>query len=332
MIEFIWPLMFLLLPLPILVRMLSGSNSQAALSVPNMDYFHTDKTPSGKSSSGWRLILLWIAWILLITAASRPEWIGEPVNLSVTGRDMIMAVDVSGSMNTEDMELHKRQVNRLVVVKSVVSEFLEQRQGDRVGLILFGSNAYLQAPLTFDLNTVTKFLTEAPVGIAGGKTAIGDAIGLAVKRLRERPESTRLLILLTDGASNAGEIEPIKAAELASHANVKIHTIGVGSNEMQVSGFLGAFSPRKINPSADLDEETLTRIAEATGGEYFRAHNTVELREIYALIDSLEPVEQDPEVFRPTQSLFVWPLGSAWLVVIVLYLSLLLSNTRAVKT
>ncbi len=322
MIEFIWPLCFLVLPVPLLIRLVSGSNSQAALFVPNLSYFYVDSTPSRSPSSGWRLILLWLAWFLLICAAARPQWVGEPVNLSVSGRDMIIAVDVSGSMNTEDMQLNNQAVNRLVVVKSVVTEFLNRRQGDRVGLILFGSNAYLQAPLTFDLKTVSKFLMEAPVGIAGGKTAIGDAIGLGVKRLRERPESTRLLILLTDGSNNVGEIEPVKAAELASHAGVKIHTIGVGSDEMSMSGFLGAFGPRVVNPSADLDEETLTRIAKATNGTYFRAHNTEELRKIYALIDALEPVEQDPEMFHPTIALFIWPLGTAWLILVCLMLSL----------
>jgi len=331
-IEFIWPLCFLLMPIPLLIRLLSGSNSQAALSVPDLEYFSMDSLPGKKPSTGWRLILLWLAWLLLVSAAARPEWIGEPVNLSVSGRDMIIAVDVSGSMNTEDMQLNNREVNRLVVVKSVVSEFLDRRQGDRVGLILFGSNAYLQAPLTFDLNTVEKFLSEAPVGIAGGKTAIGDAIGLGVKRLRERPESTRLLILLTDGSNNAGEIEPTKAAELASHAGVKIHTIGVGSDEMSMSGFLGAFGPRVVNPSADLDEETLTQIAQATGGTYFRAHNTEELRNIYSLIDALEPVEQDPEMFHPTIALFVWPLAAAWIVLIGLYLSLLFRAFPRVET
>jgi len=332
MIEFIWPLSFILLPLPLLVRLLSGSSSQAALSVPNLKYFSMDSPPGKKPSTGWRLILLWLAWFLLVCAASRPEWIGEPVNLSVSGRDMIIAVDVSGSMNTEDMQLNNQEVNRLVVVKSVVSEFLNRRQGDRVGLILFGSNAYLQAPLTFDLNTVGKFLSEAPVGIAGGKTAIGDAIGLGVKRLRERPESTRLLILLTDGSNNVGEIEPIKAAELASHASVKIHTIGVGSDEMSMSGFLGAFGPRVVNPSADLDEETLTQIAQATGGTYFRAHNTEELRNIYTLIDALEPVEQDPEMFYPTIALFVWPLAGAWIALVGLYLSLLFRTSISVDS
>jgi Ca-activated chloride channel family protein len=331
-IEFIWPLCFLLLPVPMLIRLLSGSNSQAALFVPNMNYFYVDSTPSRKPSSGWRLILLWLAWALLICAAARPQWVGEPVNLSVSGRDMIIAVDVSGSMNTEDMQLNNQAVNRLVVVKSVVSEFLKRRQGDRVGLILFGSNAYLRAPLTFDLKTVGKFLLEAPVGIAGGKTAIGDAIGLGVKRLRERPESTRLLILLTDGSNNVGEIEPVKAAELASHAGVRIHTIGVGSDEMSMSGFLGAFGPRVVNPSADLDEETLTQIAEATDGSYFRAHNTEELRNIYSLIDALEPVEQDPEMFHPTIALFVWPLGVAWSLLVCLILSLVYRASNRMHT
>ena len=221
----------------------------------------------------------------------------------------MLAIDISGSMSVEDMQLGNQNVDRLTVVKAVISDFVDRRQGDRVGLILFGSNAYLQAPLTFDLESVETLLIEAPVGIAGGKTAIGDAIGLAVKRLRPRPEGDRVLILLTDGASNVGAVTPLKAAELANAAEVRIHTVGVGADEMVVPGLLGLLGQRRVNPSADLDEETLQTIADNTGGQYFRARNTQELAGIYALIDQLEPVEQDAEVFRPRKALFFYPLG-----------------------
>jgi Ca-activated chloride channel family protein len=204
------------------------------------------------------------------------------------------------------------------VVKNVVSEFVEQRQGDRVGLILFGTNAYLQAPLTFDLVSVNRLLTEAPVGIAGGKTAIGDAIGLAVKRLRQRPAGERVLILLTDGANNVGEVEPEKAAELAGIEDITIYTIGVGAESVRMRGLFGALSSTMINPSAELDEETLRAIAGATGGRYFRATNTRELAEIYDLIDALEPIEQEAETYRPITTLYYWPLGAAWMLALLL--------------
>lgn len=239
------------------------------------------------------------------------------MQLPTTGRDLMLAVDISGSMSQEDMELGGQNVNRLLVVKRVVNQFVERRQGDRVGLILFGTQAYLQAPLTFDLTTVNRLLEEAPVGIAGGKTAIGDAIGLAVKRLRSRPESERVLILLTDGANNVGEVAPIKAAELAANHSIKIYTVGVGAESMRVPGLFGSFGARVVNPSADLDEETLTEIARLTDGQFYRARDTRELARIYDAIDDLEPVEQDAETFRPIAVLFHWPLGAALLLIVL---------------
>ena len=207
-------------------------------------------------------------------------------------------------------ERQRRIYRSLNGCKAVVGQFIDARKGDRVGLVLFGTNAYLQAPLTFDLTSVNRLLLEAPVGIAGGKTAIGDAIGLAVKRLRMRPQEDKILILLTDGANNVGEVGPDKAAELAAFDNIKIYTVGVGAEEMRMPGLLG-LGRRITNPSADLDEDTLRRVAETTGGRYFRAKNTQELLGIYQYIDELEPVDQDPETFRPTQALFYWPLGAS---------------------
>ena len=224
-----------------------------------------------------KLIILWLAWILLIAAVARPQWVGEMVSLPTTGRDLMLAIDISGSMATEDMQVNNEYIDRLSVVKAVISQFLDARKGDRVGLVLFGTNAYVQAPLTFDLKSVKKLMIEAPVGIAGGKTAIGDAIGLTVKRLRERQNEEKVVILLTDGANNVGEIPPIKAAELASVDGIKIYTIGVGDEEMRVPSLFGSLAGRTTNPSADLDEETLSKIAEATQGRYFRAKDTIPL-------------------------------------------------------
>ena len=235
----------------------------------------------------------------------------------------MLAVDISGSMEQTDMELNGRAVTRLLAVKKVLNDFLSRRGGDRVGLILFGSQAYLQAPLSFDLKTIETLLMESEIGLAGKSTAIGDAIGLGIKRLRKRPDDQRVLILLTDGANTAGAIEPLKAAELAQMEQLKIYTIGVGATEMTVRGLFGS---RRINPSADLDESTLTAIAEQTGGRYFRARNTAELDEIYRLIDELEPVEQDGEFWRPQRSLLHWPLIG------VLLCSLLLMLQRSIAS
>jgi len=327
MIEWLWPGMFLAAPLPFLLRWMwrGRERNQAALTVPTLDLFGDIPAETGIQEPSHRLQLglLWITWLLLITAGARPQWTGEPVTLPTSGRDLMIAVDISGSMATEDMAINGEYMDRLFVVKAVVSQFVEARKGDRIGLVLFGTNAYLQAPLTFDLTSVNRLLIEAPVGIAGGKTAIGDAIGLAVKRLRLRPQDDKILILLTDGANNVGEVEPEKAAELAASDRIKIYTIGVGAEELLTTGLLG-FGRRITNPSADLDEDTLTKVAQTTGGKYFRARDTQGLQEIYKLIDELEPIDQDPETYRPIQALYFWPLG----IGLLCFAILLLTNLR----
>ena len=317
MIEWLWPWAFAALPLPWLVWRFARPVAQrdAALRVPSLASFaaRADERKGFRLSTG--LALGALAWLSLVVAAARPQLSGPPESLPTTGRDLMLAVDISGSMNTEDMQLDGHPASRLAVVKSVVRDFIAERRGDRVGLVLFGTNAYLQAPLTFDLTTVGQLLDETPVGIAGGKTAIGDAIGLAVKRLRDRPAESRVLILLTDGANNSGEVTPIKAAELSAAEGIRIHTIGVGAEAMRVPGFFG---DRVVNPSADLDEPTLTEIAKKTGGRYFRARDTAELESIYKLLDRLEPAAQDPRTFRPIRVLYYWPLGLSWLCVALL--------------
>ncbi len=331
MIEWLWPWIAVLLPLPLVVRYAfkSRDRSQAALTVPSLGTF-ASADEAGKSEQTdrrWRLPLLWLIWIALLIAVARPQWTGDPITLPTTGRDLMLAVDISGSMATEDMQVNGQYIDRLTVVKAVVGQFVEARQGDRVGLVLFGTNAYLQAPLTFDLKSVNRLLTEAPVGIAGGKTAIGDAIGLAVKRLRLRPQEDKVIIMLTDGANNVGEVEPAKAAELAANDSIKIYTIGVGADEMRMPSLFGSLG-RLTNPSADLDEETLIEIADTTGGQYFRARDTAKLIEIYDLIDELEPIDQDPETYRPIQALYFYPLG----VAVVLFSLLLLADLLPRRT
>jgi Ca-activated chloride channel homolog len=210
--------------------------------------------------------------------------------------------------------LNNMPVNRLTVVKQVASEFIQRRRGDRVGLILFGSRAYQQTPLTFDTETTAQLLMEAEIGLAGRETAIGDAIGLSVKRLREDASAERVLILLTDGANTSGEVQPLQAAEFAARENLTIYTVGVGADEMMVQDFFGT---RTVNPSADLDEDTLRAIAERTNGAYFRARDAQALAEIYERLDELEPVESDQESIRPVDEWFYWPLSLAFLLAMV---------------
>lgn len=326
MISFAWPWFFIVLPLPLLIwRLLpqADETAEAALRVPNLTPFAIRMEGNGHRQMGgrYRLWSAGLAWVLLVTAVAQPLWIGDPVELSRTGRDLMLAVDLSGSMQTEDFEMHGKQMDRLDVVKQIAGQFIERRAGDRLGLILFGSQAYLQTPLTFDRKTVNAMLQESAIGLAGNQTAIGDAIGLAVKQLVQHPEENRVLILLTDGVNDAGEVDPIKAAQLAAKEGLTIYTIGIGADEMLVPSFFGA---QKINPSADLDEKSLSEIAKVTGGRYFRARDTRQLDEIYAMLDKLEPVDRDKHVFRPRKSLFYWPLSAGFLLTALL----LFSNVR----
>lgn len=315
MIEFLWPWAVALLPLPLLVYFLvpQAQRTDAALQVP---FYVVAAGYEGDSSfaqrnARLRRLLLVLMWLALVLAATRPQYFGDPIELPSSGRDLLLAVDISGSMSNEDMQLQGKLTSRLQIVKQIVGQFVERRVGDRLGLILFGDKAYLQVPLTFDRFTVRTLLEETPVGVAGQQTAIGYAIGLAVKRLQDRPAKNRVLILLTDGVNTVGEVEPIQAAKLAAQAGIRIHTIGFGADEMIQRTIFGS---RVTNPSAELDTEGLTQIANLTGGIYQRARSTDELKQIYAALDELEPIEQDKEIYRPTMPLFFYPLTAVLLL------------------
>ena len=325
-----WPWVLLALPLPILVNRLlpeTSSLQDAGLKVPSLGGFAVlaDRSHAEQLLS-WKMWLAVIAWILLVLAAARPERIGDELDVPVSGRNLMLAVDLSGSMDQKDFELGARRVDRLTATKAVASDFISRREGDRIGLILFGERAYLQVPLTLDRETVKVLLLEAFIGLAGEKTAIGDAITLAVKRIHDLEEDPgeQVLVLLTDGANTAGEVQPMKAAELAQQVGLRIYTIGIGAEQLEVASLLGG--SRNINPSADLDEETLTGIAEMTGGRYFRAKDTAGLQDIYRLVDELEPVEEPEAGFRPVKSLYYVPLAGAFALAALLGLSNLVQN------
>lgn len=317
-----WPWMLLALPLPLLARALLApvtESQEAGLKVPSFKGFAVLTNRSEvEQLLNWRVWLAIIAWALLVLAAARPERIGDELDVPVSGRNLMLAVDLSGSMDAKDFELGNRRVDRLTATKAVASDFIERRKGDRIGLILFGERAYLQVPLTLDRETVNILLMEAFIGLAGEKTAIGDAITLAVKRIHDQEAvgDEQILIVLTDGANTAGEIDPIKAAELAQQIGLRIYTIGIGAEQMMVSSITGGLRP--VNPSADLDEETLTRIAAITGGQYFRAKDTAGLQDIYRLLDEMEPVAEPEAGFRPVKSLYYWPLGGAFVLTVFL--------------
>jgi len=313
LIHFAWPWIWVALPLPLLCwyAMKPLKMEDAALKIPF--FRRVNSIEQGVRSRPGNIkiaaALLVLAWLAFLAAAAKPEWVGDPQSIPGKGRDLMVAVDFSDSMATEDMKIKDEYYSRVQVVKYLVGDFLKQRKGDRVGLVLFATHAYLYAPLTFDRDTVDKLLQEADLGMAGRATAIGDAIALAVKRLRERPEGQRTLILLTDGQNTAGELEPLQAADLAARAKVKIYTIGIGADSMVVSrGFIFQHD-EVVKPSADLDEDTLKKIAAKTGGEYFRARDPQELQQIYQQIDKIEPITLDNNIYRPSKTLFYFPLA-----------------------
>jgi Ca-activated chloride channel family protein len=311
MIEFGLPWVLLLLPVPLLVWWLwpAARDTGRALRVP---FYQRVRALPGGGAAGTSargllaLLVKAVAWLLLVAAAAQPQWMGEPQAVQAEGRDLMLALDLSGSMSSEDFAVQGRPIDRFSVVRAVARQFVLDRHGDRVGLVLFGTRAFLQAPVTPDLATVATLLDESEVGLAGEETAIGDAIGLAVKHLHERPADERVLVLLSDGVSNAGVLDPAKAATLAAEAGVRIYTIGVGSRGGAVASLFGQAA---IPSGAELDETTLRAVADTTGGSYFRADDTESLLRVYAEIDKLEPTEGEAEMIRPVRALFFWPLG-----------------------
>ena len=262
-----------------------------------------------------KTLLLWLMWFFMIVALCGPQWVGEPIEQQKEGRNIMLALDLSGSMQQMDMQINQRPVTRLDVVKLAANDFIQKRQGDRLGLILFGTNAYLQTPLTFDRKTVGHMLNDATVGLAGQTTSIGDAIALSVKRLKETSPKSRVMILLTDGSNNSGHLEPMKAADIAKKYHIKIYTIGLGADQQVVNGFFG---PQLYNPSQDLDEPLLKEMSGLTGGKYFRAKDTKQLGQIYQEINALEPVAQDSQQYRPIHPYYHIPLSMAFICLLLL--------------
>lgn len=313
---FAWPWLWLAFPLPWLARWLlpARHSDSDALKVP---YGRRLEAIAGVGGGRGRVTgataLAWLAWFLLCTAAARPQEFGEAIQPPQSGRDLMLALDLSGSMTEADMELGGAVVDRLTAAKAVLADFLDRRAGDRVGLLVFGQRAYVLTPLTLDLDTVRQQLRDSVAGLAGRETAIGDAIGLAVKRLRRQPEGQRVLILLTDGVNSTGTLTPLKAAELAQQEGVRVHTIAFGSDGDAMTIF-GLQLPMPQSAPEAIDEATLHQIAQSTGGRSFRARDTEELVQIYAELDRIEPVQRAGQAVRPRIERYPWPLSGALLV------------------
>jgi Ca-activated chloride channel family protein len=323
---FYFPWMALLLPLPILVWLLlpvnKNSSKEITIYFPNIHRLKNAfpfYSSNRKSSLNLSICLLALFWLFFVAALMQPEKENKFIQVKNKGYDLMLAVDVSLSMQAVDLSTTAKTVSRLDATKEVVSRFVLGRQGDRVGLITFGEHAYLQVPLTLDTLSVSKMLDNTAPGMAGNATAIGDAIGLSVRTLRGRPEGSRVLVLLTDGEDNASTIPPLEAAKLAKQYGIKIYTIGIGSKAGSVpfpTNF-GGYQMVQIS----MDEDLLKEIAAITDGQYFSATNQKGLEAIYKKIDELEKTESNENVFFIREPLYRYPLTAAltFLLLLAIY-------------
>ncbi len=273
--------------------------------------------------------LFYLALTLMVVALARPQWGTRQTTINTTGINIILAVDLSESMAALDFKHKGKIVNRLEAVKLVVRNFVTQRSGDRIGMVVFGSHAYTQLPLTRDYDTIVTMLERLQIGSAGRSTAIGDALGISLKRLEDIESRSNIIILLTDGRSNSGEFEPRTTAAIAKQKGVKVYTIGVGGKGR--APFLvndPIFGQRHIYQTVDLDEETLQAIADQTEGLYFNAKDLEGLEKIYAIIDNMEKTEIKTKTFADYNELYLYLLMPAF---ITLGVWIALNNTRFLK-
>lgn len=323
----LWPWWLAGIPLPWLMRAVLPARTPergAALRLPiapRIAQMLPAATPLAARGIG---LLAALAWVLLCVAAARPQQLGPAVQPPTKGRDLMLALDLSGSMSEPDMELGGSVVSRLEAAKAVLSDFIDRRAGDRLSLLVFGRQAHVLTPFTLDRDSVRDQLDDSEVGLAGQETAIGDAIGLATRRLRSQPSGQRVLVLLTDGVNTAGALDPIKAARIAADEGVRIHAVAFGGGS---AGGLSLFGFRLPMPGGDdeIDEGVLRSVAQVTGGQFYRARDTRQLAGIYAQIDQLEPIARPGKAVRPRIERYGWPLAMA----IVLGLLSLLPRLRS---
>jgi len=300
--EFGFPYAFVLLPLPILLYYLLPPKRQQKtfMAVPFFNNFIKEtgiKARSGVSVSKKKtinIITLIIIWILTILALASPQLVGEPELKIKTARSLMIAVDLSGSMATTDWEIEGERASRWDAVKVVMDEFIERREGDRVGLILFGTQAYLQVPFTSDLNVVSSYLLESEVGMPGERTAIGNAIGLGVRLFEADSLDRKVMILLTDGVDSGSDVNPIQAARTAALDSIVIYTIGMGDPNSNLF---------------EIDEKMMRQIADDSGGKYFLAMDKSQLEEVYKTLEELEPIEYEEETYKQATLLFYYPVA-----------------------
>lgn len=302
--EYIW--MFLLLPLPIIIWLIlpAYKEKQESIRIP---FFEEISSATGiKPSQGavinklnlLQKLLAPIIWVLLVTAIAKPQWVDDPIIKMESARDLLLAVDISQSMDARDYkDSLGNRIDRLEAVKLVLDDFITKRKGDRIGLILFGGGAYPQVPFTLDHKTCRLLLNQAETGMAGPQTVIGDAIGLGIKLFEESKVAERVMILLTDGNDTGSKMPPLKAAEIAEQNGIIIHTIGIGDPN--------------ANGENKVDLDVIKEIANTTGGKSFRGEDTKGLQSVYKTLDELNPQNYESQSYRPKHPLFFYPLGLA---------------------
>jgi Ca-activated chloride channel family protein len=320
-----WILLLILLPPVLRLVMRPYRESRQAIRVPWFQRMATllQQRPSDGATiadaNKSELLFFWILWILITLALARPQFLEPPVSRILPTRDLMLLVDLSGSMEAEDFTNSQGdKVNRLTAVKEVLDEFLTRREGDRVGLIVFGNAAFVQVPFTQDLEATRQLLEETAVRMAGPRTAFGDAIGLGITLFERSEVEHRVMIALTDGNDTGSKVPPPQAARIAKDNDIVIYVVGVG------------------DPTATgeekLDEEALTAVASTTGGRYFHAADRDELEEIYAELDRIDTREVEAETYRPRTDLFHWPLAAFILFGLIFHGVLLIKRLRDTRT
>ena len=317
-VSYPWFFLFFFIPFIMYVILPKVKSNNTALLIPHFKYLlNRFSNLSLKSNANLSILkyLLILIWLLIVISSMGIKWLGDPMLISQEGRDIMIAIDLSGSMQTPDMSVNGTYFKRIDIVKDVARKFVSNRVGDKIGLILFGSKPYLQTPLTFDRVTVDKMLSDATIGLAGEQTALGDAIALADKEFLTINSTSKALILLTDGGNNTGVFDPLEAAKIAKQENIKIYTIGIGAKQLQIQTMMG---PQIINPSDDLDIDALKKISNLTGGKFYRAEDGNQLQGIYSSLNELELTKSNPTTLRPETEFYPWTLGIALILFYIL--------------
>lgn len=323
------PLFLILIPVLILAFFLKyRKGNKGVIKVASLERIHTISNTMWTRLALWVPIVKMMGLIFLVVALARPQWGNQKINATTEGINIILALDLSESMRALDFKKEDKIVTRLEAVKGVVQDFIMKREGDRIGMVVFGSNAFTQLPLTRDYDTITFILDRLKIGAAGPRTAIGDAIGISLKRLEDIQSKTNIIILLTDGKSNSGELSWQDASRIAAQRNVKIYTIGVGTKGEAPFLVDGLFGKRYQYQRVDVDLDALKAIANQTGGRFFQADDIKALNQIYEMINRLEKTKVEVEKWVEYKEYYFWFMVAG---LGLLFLYIVMTNTRLLR-